>query len=267
MRRLSMALFAAVSTVAFTQIASAADLPVKAPAYKAPVAIPYSWTGFYLGMNVGYSWGPWDASSSQVIYDSESRTADPKVNGWLMGLQAGYNVQSGSWVYGLEGDIQVTGERASQSWSDPGAPAIIIPPPDDFLPGPAGGGTATFTHEWEFPWFGTLRGRVGFLPMERWLVSVTGGLAVGDSKYDMTFSQPGAGRLYSLSNSVTKVGWTGGGGVEPALADHWSAKLEYLYIDLGTHSIDTVDVDGAPFHVEHKIRDNIVRVGANYKFN
>ena len=96
---------------------------------------------------------------------------------------------------------------------------------------------------------------------------MTGGLAVGESKYEMTFPQPGAGRFYSLSNNQTKVGWTAGAGVETAFANNWSAKLEYLYLDLGTHSIDTVDVDGVPFHVEHKVRDHILRVGLNYKFN
>lgn len=61
-------------------------------------------------------------------------------------------------------------------------------------------------------------------------------------------------------------GNSAGGGVETALDNNWSAKLEKLYVDLGTRSIDTFDVDGAPFHVEYKIHSNIVRVGLNYKF-
>jgi outer membrane immunogenic protein len=56
-----------------------------------------------------------------------------------------------------------------------------------------------------------------------------------------------------------------GAGVETAFANNWSAKLEYLYVDLGTRSIDTLDVDGFPFHVEYKIRNNVVRAGLNYK--
>jgi len=55
--------------------------------------------------------------------------------------------------------------------------------------------------------------------------------------------------------------------VENAFWQNWSAKLEYLYVDLGTHSIDTVDVDRVPFHVEHKVRNHILRLGVNYKFN
>jgi outer membrane immunogenic protein len=264
MKRLAIALLAVTGlSVGLSQIASAADLPVKAPVYKAPVIVPFSWTGFYLGANLGYSWGPWSTSSSQIIFDTLSRTADPKVNGWLGGLQGGYNVQSGVWVYGLEGDIQITGEKASQSWSVAGLPLVIG---DDFLPGPAGGGTATFTHEWKFPWFATVRGRLGYTPMPMLLLYVTGGLAVGEAKYDMTFSQPGAGRFYSLSDSVTKVGFAVGGGLEKAIDNHWSVKAEYLYVDLGTRSIDTIDVDGAPFHVEYRIRDHIARLGINYRF-
>jgi outer membrane immunogenic protein len=266
MRRVSAAL-AAIS-IAFSQLASAADLPRKAPA--PPPIVPYSWTGFYVGVNAGYTWGPWDASSNQIIFDP-SATHDAKVNGGLVGLQAGYNWQAGGWVYGLEGDIQYTGAKETDAWTDPGAPPIIITAPPiltDFLPGPAGGGPMFFSHEWKFPWFGTFRARLGVLPAERWLLYLTGGLAFGEAKYNMTFSQPGAVRLfnpYFLSDSVTRVGWTVGAGVESAFANNWSAKLEYLYVDLGTRSIDTLDVDGFPFHVEYKIRNNIVRVGLNYK--
>ena len=109
MRRLQCALLTTVAAIGFASVAAAAD-----------------WTGFYLGANLGYSWGPWNTSSSQIIFDTLSQTADPKVNGWLGGLQGGYNVQSGTWVYGLEGDIQITGEKASQTWSTPGA---ATPPP------------------------------------------------------------------------------------------------------------------------------------------
>jgi len=90
---------------------------------------------------------------------------------------------------------------------------------------------------------------------------VTGGLAFGEAKYNMTFSQPGAVRLfnpYFLSDSVTRVGWTVGAGVETAFANNWSAKLEYLYVDLGTRSIDTLDVDGAPSDKHSRSRRNVV---------
>ena len=125
MCRLPFALIVTVSAIGFAHGASAADMPVKAPVSKAPVIVPYNWTGFYVGANAGYTWGPWDASSSQVIFDP-STTHSPKVNGWLAGLQGGYNWQSGAWVYGLEGDIQITGAKDSDAWSAPGAPPVII---------------------------------------------------------------------------------------------------------------------------------------------
>src|SRR4029450_2979366 len=95
----------------------------------------------------------WDASSSQIIFDP-SATHDAKGNGGLVGLQAGYNWQAGGWVYGLEGDIEYTGAKATAAWTAPGVP--LPPPPQtnplDFLPGPAGGGPMSFAHEWKFPW-------------------------------------------------------------------------------------------------------------------
>jgi outer membrane immunogenic protein len=82
MRRLA-SLAVAASVMSFRQLAIAADMPTKAP--RAPAVIPYSWTGFYVGANVGYTWGPWDASASQIIFDP-STTHDAKVNGVLGGL-------------------------------------------------------------------------------------------------------------------------------------------------------------------------------------
>ena len=79
------------SAISFGQSAGAADMPAKAP--RAPAVIPYSWTGFYVGANVGYTWGPWDASASQIIFDP-STTHDAKVNGALGGVQLGYNWQA-----------------------------------------------------------------------------------------------------------------------------------------------------------------------------
>jgi outer membrane immunogenic protein len=244
-----------------TTSALAADMPMKAPG-----VVPFSWTGLYVGVNAGYSWGPWDASSNQQVFNFESRTASPKVNGWLGGIQAGYNFQSGRFVYGLEGDIQITGEKDSQDWSDPGA-AAVIPVIGDFITGAPGGGPIAIHNEWKFPWFGTVRGRLGYTPAERWLLYVTGGLAFGEAKYNFTFSQPGAGLAYALSSSETRAGWTVGAGLETAIDNNWSVKVEYLYVDLGTRSIDTADVFGDPFHVEFKVRDHVARIGLNYKFH
>jgi|SRR5579863_972144 len=265
--------------------ALAADLPVytKAP----PPPVVYDWTGFYAGANVGYSRGQWNASSNQGIFNFESTTANPHLNGWLGGVQAGYNRQfSNPWVLGIEADIQGTGEKASQGWTDPavavppppacppgelGTPPNCFSPPQSFVPQRPGTGPATLNSAWNFPWFGTIRGRVGVTPdaERKWLLYVTGGLAVGESDYSFSWSNPGGApgrQAYALSSNQTLWGWVVGVGVEAALWGNWTAKAEYLYIDLGTQSINTTDIDGAPFSVNNRVRDQIVRVGVNYRF-
>jgi len=266
----------------------AADLtpPYQAPVYKAPPAAVWDWTGFYLGGNVGYSWGQWGASSNQGIFNFESTTASPRLDNWLGGIQAGYNWQLAKpWVIGLEGDIQGTGERGSQSWTDPGVaappapgcppgfmdPPACVPIPTAFVPQRPGTGPAYLNSEWSFPWFGTVRGRVGFTPdaARQWMVYATGGLAFGGADYSFSWFNPGGAvgrQTYSLSSNQTLWGWVVGGGIEAVLWGRWTAKLEYLYLDLGTQSINTLDIDGAPFSVNNTVRDQILRVGVNYHF-
>jgi outer membrane immunogenic protein len=131
--------------------------------------------------------------------------------------------------------------------------------------------------EWKFPWFATLRLRAGYNPSTDWLLFVTGGLAVGESKYSFNFSQPGAvgntpppatvtNTTYSLSQSSTNVGFALGAGTEYKIDGHWSVKAEYLYVDLGKRTINTTDIDGAPFTVSYRVRDHIARIGLNYAF-
>src|SRR6185369_6883630 len=142
--------------------ASAADLGGRGPFYT-PQQQPagYNWGGAYAGLNVGYEWGKVTNSAGNP-------------SGLLGGLQAGYNWQSGQWVFGGETDLQITGAD------------------DTFAP-------------WKFsnPWFGTLRGRVGYA-MNNILLYGTGGLAYGGIK----------GNLFGLDESKTHVGWTAGAGVE-----------------------------------------------------
>jgi|HubBroStandDraft_6_1064221.scaffolds.fasta_scaffold153901_3 outer membrane immunogenic protein len=269
-RHLIASLTAAGLSLGLATATSAADLPVYTKAK--PLPLPPTWTGFYVGGNAGYSWGPWDATSNQKVFNFESTTANPKVNGVIGGLQAGYNWQyNPQWVFGIEGDIQITGEKAKQSWGDPGLP--IPPPPappdNDFVP--RVGGPASLSSQWDFPWFGTARARAGYLATPTSLLYATGGLAFGEAKYKFNFSQPGAAATsaptsYSLSSSDTRVGFAVGAGAETKLDRNWSVKFEYLYVDLGTASINTTDIDGKPFSVDYHVRDHIARVGLNYSF-
>jgi outer membrane immunogenic protein len=278
----------ALLIAALLNVADAADMPLKAPPLPQPP--PCVWCGFYVGGNVGYSWGQWGASSNQGVFNFESTTANPRLDGWLGGFQAGYNWQlSNPWVVGLEADIQGTGEKHSQGWADPsiaapgapgaagcppgevGTPPGCFTPPAAFIPQRPGAGPALLNSSWNFPWFGTVRGRVGFTPdaARQWLFYATGGLAFGEADYGFSWSNPGGAvgrQSYSLSSNQTLWGWVVGGGIEAALSSRWSAKLEYLYLDLGTQSINTVDIDGAPFSVNNTVRDQILRAGVNYHF-
>src|SRR5450631_478865 len=103
MRRIGLAL---LGSIALVGSAAAADMPVKMPV-KAPVVVYDPWVGLYAGVNIGYSWGPWNTDSNQTIFNFESSTVSPKVNGILGGVQAGYNWRlAPQWILGIEGDIQ-----------------------------------------------------------------------------------------------------------------------------------------------------------------
>ena len=266
--------------------ALAADLPVrtytKAPAYVEP---GYNWSGFYIGGNAGYGWGRAATDGTQTGTQSVSEfvvfsgvliagfpvvtplaptpvTGRANVNGFIGGGQAGYNWQRGTWLLRLENDIQGSGERGSSDVCLVAGCAI---------------GTGLFTANYKLDWFGTARGRVGFLPTDRVLLYATGGLAYGG----VSATAP----LIPLSWGSTRAGWTVGAGAEVAIDRHWSVKLEYLYMDLGdvgsgsTTTTNVVTQLGVPVRFNTvttttltsafntRFTDNILRVGVNYRFD
>jgi outer membrane immunogenic protein len=199
---------AALVVAGWTASAQAADLPY-APHAPYTVNQPlnsYSWAGPYLGGNLGYGWGSVDHNPT-------------KPSGFVGGVQAGYNWQSGPWVFGAEGDIEATGAA------------------DTFAP-------------WKFsnPWFGTLRGRVGYA-LSNILFYGTGGLAFGELR----------GQTFGVSESHTNLGWTAGVGAEVGLTQKWSAKIEYLYVDLADSNFT---ITGVP----NGSRFGLLRAGLNYHF-
>src|SRR5262249_31964134 len=102
----------------FVSSAFAADL--RTPVFKAAPPPPDPWSAVYGGLNLGYSFGAWSASSNQRVFDFEAFNASPRLNGVLGGAQLGFNQRvSRLWVWGIEADIQATGERARQRWADP----------------------------------------------------------------------------------------------------------------------------------------------------
>jgi outer membrane immunogenic protein len=221
---------ASMATVALLVVsiaANAADMPIKAPYYKEPlrsVTSYYNWTGFYVGANAGYSF------LGDSVWDLPPVNTKPK--GFSAGGTAGYNWQSGSFVYGLEGDL---------NWSQ--VKGSVTCPPGDC--------------ETKQEWYGTIRGRVGYA-FDRFLPYVTAGGVFGHLKATNSGVTPGF-----EGASAAPFGWTAGAGLEYAFLGNWSAKVEYLYMDFGKFNCiacAAVLTDDVTF------KDHTVRIGVNYRF-
>lgn len=166
-----------------------------------------------------YSWAG-PYLGANLGYEWGSVSNNPaKPSGFVGGVQAGYNFQNGPWVFGVEGDIQAAGAD------------------DTFAP-------------WKFsnPWFGTLRGRAGYA-FSNVLFYGTAGLAFGELR----------AQTFGWTESHTTAGWTIGAGAEVGFAPNWSAKLEYLYIDLSTSQFAITGVSNG-------YSASVVRAGVNYHF-
>jgi outer membrane immunogenic protein len=237
--------------------ALAADLPVlKARPMSAPP--PPQWTGFYFGANAGYTWsesnsvnlvstptflvgppllGPQGLVTSQTFWAAANGVLNPRTSGFIGGGQIGYNRQfSERFVAGVEADIQgVAGAGGSATQ----AKVIPLPVPL-FDPGNVVQTTLSATKRIDY--LGTVRGRLGFLVTPTLLAYGTGGLAYGGVQSSASTSQSRNGPVvpFGATNSFsdTRVGWTAGGGGEWMFMANWSAKVEYLYYDLGSVTYD-----------------------------
>jgi outer membrane immunogenic protein len=251
------------SALALASAASAADMALKAP----PPAPPaWNWTGFYVGGNIGYSWGDSNTTASFLDLTTGGLVSAPSqsfsLDGVIGGGQIGYNWQTGKWVWGLEADIQASGQEGSATFVCPAC-------------GGVGFGTVTANLTEKLNWFGTVRGRLGFTVTPDWLVYATGGWAYGD--YEARGTLTGSGGVTPFDVSAIRSGWTVGGGVEARIVGNWTGKVEYLYIDpnLNYQVPGVCNSSAAPclpggsivagnFH--SGITDNILRVGVNYKY-
>ena len=187
--------------------AAAADLP-HPNYYTAPAPLSaYSWTGPYLGGNLGYEWGTTSNNPTRP-------------SGFAGGVEGGYNWQTGQLVLGGEADIQLSGAS------------------DTFAPWKSSN-----------PWFGTLRGRGGYA-VNHFLIYGTAGIAFGELQ---------AQTIGLLSESHTNVGWTAGVGVEAAFAANWSAKVEYLFVDLASNTFTLTGTNNG-------LSASLLRMGVNYHF-
>jgi outer membrane immunogenic protein len=256
-----------------TVVAQAADLPTRKEA-PAPVFVPppFTWTGFYVGLNAG---GIFASGSRNADLFAPSTIAFPLASyfpgglgsgqtGFIGGAQAGYNWQTGAFVLGVETDFQ--GTTLSKTFDQTSVPFTAA--------GIYTGDTLSVHAKTSLDWLGTTRARVGFVvtPDNRLMVYATGGVAYGGGKTDFSVYDAG-GAYWTGSPSSTRVGWTLGGGVEYALTNNWTIRGEYLYADLGKSNFSTAanayalaNFPGvyASGHVSYNA--SIFRAAVNYKF-
>jgi len=235
-----------VGSIAFAAVAAgpamAADLAVKRPVYRAPPPVAvFTWTGCYIGGHIGGGWTRKTVSASEL---APGISFTGSTSGFLGGGQVGCNYQFASnWVIGIEGDGSAAGIKGEATTTVLGI---------------------TGTARAKTDWLASVTGRLGWAagPL---LVYAKGGVAWAGDKYSADIP------IFDehITASETRTGWTVGGGLEYGFTNNWSAKVEYLYVNLG--SFDTIipgTVAGFPdaIRVHHKYTDNIVRVGLNYRF-
>ncbi len=224
----------------------------------------WSWTGFYIGGNVGYSWGRSDTTVS--FFDPTgflgSAQSTFSLDGVVGGGQVGYNWQTGNWVWGVVADIQGTGQRGSGTYIC----TVTV----------CASGPITDSLRQKLDWYGTVRGRVGVLSTPDILWYATGGLAYGQIKTSESIVGPF--QSSTLNFSTVKTGWTVGTGLEGHIAGNWTWMVQYLFVDFGqvsgtgTTSVITSIFGFCDTHVcplspgfSSKITDNIIQVGVNLK--
>jgi outer membrane immunogenic protein len=219
--------------------ALAADLPPpvapppRAPATYVPAPVPlYNWGGIYIGINGGYAFGLGANNGFGTPVSSGGYTTD----GFIGGGTLGFNYQMGGFVVGLEGD---------GDWTNVSSGSVT-----------AGGcSVAPLTScQTSASWLATFRGRAGYA-WDRVLLFGTAGGAYGNVKATTN--------LGTTTND--EFGWTAGGGIEVALAPNWTAKAEYLFVDLANGSCSTVAC-GTAAPVAVKFEESLIRAGVNFKF-
>jgi outer membrane immunogenic protein len=231
----------AALTTLLAGTAMAADMPVRAPApppvYRAPPPVIYTWTGCYVGVQGGWTWG-----NSRHDSAIGPITDTYNVEGGLAGGTLGCNYQAGLFVLGVEGDYSWVGKKGE---------GPDIPP-----------FSATAVAETRETALWTVRGRFGIAPDDRWLVYVTGGYAGARVQAHVVNVPLGI----DVSESKTRNGWTAGVGVEWVFWDNWSAKGEYLYVGLNNASYFDAPPAGVTTRTGVPIHDHVIRFGINYRF-
>ena len=252
MRRLIF--LASVSVTALMGTAFAADLIPPPP----PVPI-FTWTGVYLGGQIGYGWGSGNLNYSgfdQVTGTALATSVGGTPSGVVGGAHVGYQYQINQWVLGLEGSVDGTGLTNT---------AVAA-----FAEGTGVTASTTATVQ------GSIRGKLG-IAWDRALIYATGGVAFGG--FDTSFSVANPGTLTRVpffagdGVSTTRVGWTVGGGVQYAVTDNWWVFAEYRYSNFGTVA-STGLLAGSPrpfagafLNANCTLNQNQAQVGFSYRFD
>lgn len=261
----SLSLLSAAMLVVGGSAALAADLPTrKAPPAPMVYVQPYSWTGFYAGLNAG---AVWNTGNTDIVGSSgfvglgsvvPSSLSTNSV-GFIGGGQVGYNYQINTFVLGAEADFD--GTTLSKSASYTGGPVL--------------GTTLTTQAKESLDWLGTVRARVGFLATPQLLIYGTGGFAYGGVNQQASVVANGTGYGWYGSNNSTRTGWTAGAGAEYAITNNISLKAEYLYYDLGSKTVTVAGnsavgsfagLNGIYGVTKTDYNGSVARVGVNYKF-
>jgi outer membrane immunogenic protein len=236
-------LLSATALVAFTAAASAADLPSRAAPAPFIAAVPvFTWTGFYVGAQAGYAWGE-DAprlflNGTDITAAEVGTGTDYDTDGFVGGVHAGYNVQFGQFVVGVEGDIEAAGIDGDRTWGVPGN---------------------SISASTEINFQGSIRARAG-VAFDRALLYVTGGLAFAN--IENTYTDVFGATTVVDKFDDTQWGWTLGAGVEYAITNNLTARAEYRYTQFDSYTNDL----GGGLVVEHEPEFHTVRVGVSYKF-
>jgi outer membrane immunogenic protein len=244
-------LLASVGAMALTGSAAlAADLPSRAPP---PVYLPpppiFTWTGIYIGGQIGYAWGSGANNFSGSLPDGTfiSTSAGGTPNGVIGGANVGFNYQINQWVFGLEGTVDGTSLSNTAVAAFPDGSSVSAQTTADIQ--------------------GSIRGRLG-IAWDRALIYATGGVAFGGFTSNISLSDPTDGIFTNGSISNTRVGWTVGGGIQYAVTNNWSVRAEYRYTDFGSINNGLTGLPAtAFFNGSRHLQQNQVQVGFDYKFD
>jgi len=262
---MKQSLFAATAALVFAGgSALAADLPIRAPTYKAPPPAYFSWTGCYIGGNAGgasargsfttaVDSGTHLGAQTNLDRVSAAGTGSDRQSSFIGGGQIGCNGQAGLLVLGVEGDF--SGLSTHPSITGTG----VLTTTDPF----------SITNSVRNDWLATVRGRAG-LAVDRSFIYVTGGAAFSRLHYAQVYTDTLFATTGGFNTSHDQTGWTIGAGWEYALAPSWSVKAEYLHVrfsSFATTGLITSTTGGT--NVMHgTVREDIdiARVGLNYRF-